>query len=554
MNNPVLVREFRLLLRNEVLLKRVFYAWVFLAIALLLVWPESGVLSTETQTSRLVFKLFSLGQLSMCLLLAPAITAPLITDEKENERFGMLFASLLTPMDVLLGKWWSSFVVQILAIASGLPLLMLTLVLGGVSWVEIFQVYFVCFLTLLQFGLLGLFMSSIKKNTYDALMQSYAWMLVWVALTFLPSYLLGKFDFLATPCALLRAMSPYSAMFDIVSPEIFIHIGRLPDEWNMFELWSVDYLFYVFSALGVSLILFFVCLKKVFDLPLGRDVRSEIKESDAKKKKFPYTLINPDKRRKPFGIGNLMFIKELRCKMFGHMGNLIRGIYIGFFTSISLVILVTMNNSSLDMNAVRVVSVLFQLVVILLLCPALTASSISEEYNLGTMEMIRMTPVSAWKVWSGKLKAAIFYMLILLFSSIPIYSLFIIMEIVDGRNPLYVLRIVAIQVMLLIFCSACGIWCSAMMRDTQKAVGLSYLILVAFVSGPFCMGYFFDQGVMLQWGSSLSSFLVCIKEASKENFPHLEVFYKHFIIVGIILVAMVSHSLFMTSRMMRQAR
>jgi ABC-type transport system involved in multi-copper enzyme maturation permease subunit len=554
MNNPVLNREFRLLLRNEVLLKRVFYAWGFLAMVLLLVWPEAGVLSSEAQTSRLVFKLFAFGQLSMCLLLAPAITAPLITDEKENERFGMLFASLLTPFDVLLGKWLSSFVVQIIAIMSGLPLLMLTLVLGGVSWLEILQVYLVCALTLLQFGLMGLFLSSIKNKTYDALLQSYAWMLIWVAMTWLPSYLLGDFESFSIPFAILRAMSPFSAMFDIVSPEVLVYIGRLPSEWDIFELWSVDYLVYVLSAISVSVVLFVLCLKKVFDLPLGRDVRSEVKESDAKKRKFPYTLINPDKRRKPFGVGNLMFIKELRCKMFGHIGNLIRGVYVGFSASISLVILVTMNMDSLSMEAVRVVSVLFQLVIILLLCPALTASAIAEEYNLGTMEMIRMTPVSAWKVWSGKLKAAIFYMLILLFSSIPIYSLFVIMEIVSSGNPLLVLEIVAIQIMLLVFASACGIWCSALMQDTQKAVGLSYLILIALMAGPFSLEYFLEPGIVLEWLSSSSSFLVCIRQASMDMFRDVDVFLKHFIVMFVILIILVSHSVVMTSKMMRQAR
>jgi len=554
MNNPVLIREFKLLLRNEVLLKRVFYAWVFLALSLILVWPDSGVLSSEAQTSRLVFKLFALGQLSMCLLLAPAITAPLITEEKENERFGMLFASMLTPFDVLLGKWLSSFVIQVVAIMSGLPLLMLTLVLGGVSWLEIFQVYLVCVITLLQFGLMGLFLSSIKSKTYDALLQSYAWMLIWVALTWLPSYLLGDFELLALPFAILRAMSPFSAMFDIVSPEVLVYIGRLPAEWDILELWSADYLVYVFSSLFVSIVLFLLCLKKVFDLPLGRDIRSEVKESDAKKKKFPYTLINPDKRRKAFGIGNLMFIKELRCKMFGHIGNLIRGVYVGFTASISLVILVTMNMDSLSMEAVRVVSVLFQLVVILLLCPALTASAIAEEYNLGTMEMLRMTPVSAWQVWSGKLKASIFYMFILLVSSIPIYSLFIIMEIVSSGNPFLVFEIVGIQLMLLIFASACGIWCSALMRDTQKAVGLAYLILISIVAGPFCLEYFLESGPLLEWGSSLSAFIVCIRQASMEMFKDLDIFIKHFITMTVVLVILIAHSLYMTSRMMRQAR
>lgn len=554
MNNPVLSREFRLLIRNEVLIKRVFYAWLFLAFVIYSVWPQGGMLSTDAQASRIVFKLFAFGQLTLCLLMAPAITAPLITDEKEHDRFAMLFASLLTPFDVLLGKWLSSFVFQLIAILSGLPLLMLTLMLGGVSWQDILQVYMVCIVTLLQFGMLGIYLSSIKSKTYDALLQSYGWMLVWTVVTWLPSYLLGNFEFLAVPFALLRSMSPFSALFDVVSPEVLIYLGRLPAEWSFLELWSADFLVYIVSGILLSCLLFFMSLKKVFLLPLGKDVRSQVKESDAKKKKFPYTLINTDKRRKPFGVSNLMFVKELRVKMFGHIGNLIRGVYAGIGISMGLVILVTLNVATLSLEAVRVVSVLFQLLIILLLSPALTASAVSDEYNSGTMEMLRMTPVSAWKFWYGKMKAAVFYMVILLLSSLPIYGMFVVFEIVMKGNPLIVIDILLTQFLLLLLCITCGIWSSAVLKNTQKAVGLAYFILSLIMVTPFSAEYFFTEGIVLEWMSSFSSFLMCIQIASIDLYKEMDLFSKHLIVIGVLISLMLGHSLLITSKLMRQAR
>ncbi|MBF0198367.1 MAG: ABC transporter permease subunit [Planctomycetes bacterium] len=553
MNNPVLAREFRLTLRNSSLQKKVIGAWAFLALIIILLWPESGVISSSDQASRLIFKVFSLGQLFFAILVAPAITAPLITDEKEKDRFAMLFASLLGPWDVLLGKWMSSFCYQIIALLTGLPFMVLTLALGGVSWLEVMQVYLVCLLALLQFGLLGLFFSCMKDKTYDALLNSYAWMLVLAAATWLPGYLMSSFDFLVLPFALLRSLSPFSAMMDIVSPEVLIYLGTLPSEWRLFELWSPDYLAYVVLSLLTSLLLFYICLKRVFDLPLGRDRRSQVTEVEAKKKKFPYILINPDKRRKPFSVSALIFIKELRCKMFSYMGNLIRGIYLGLFVSISLVMLVALNVGTLSFDAVRVVSVSFQAVIILLMTPALTSSAVSEEVSSGTLDMLRMTPVTAWKFWLGKMMAGIFYMMILLVASSPIYLLVGGIEVVMQRDPMVIVNIVVIQAFLLILSAAFGIWCSAVTRNTQKAVGFTYLILFLLTSVPFSFSLFIEQGVLLDWLSSMSSLKVSIMQMSEERYYNSSDMIRHLVVVGGIVLMLLSHSLFVVHRTMRQA-
>lgn len=553
MNNPILTRETKLLLRNTPLLNRVFWAWCALAAVIFLLWPSEGIFSSEAQSSKMVFKTFAFGQLLLTLLIAPAITAPLITDEKEHGRFAMLFASLLKPFDVLFGKWFSSLMFQTLILLSSAPLLMLTIALGGISWQDILQVYLICFCAMLQFGSMGLYFSSTKSNTYDALLRSYAFMLIWVALTWLPSYLLGHYAFLVVPFTLLRSLSPFSAMLDVLDPDVLIYLGRLPKSWQWFEIWSPELLSYILASLFSTLAFYLLSLKRVFLLPLGKDIRSEVKEKDAKKKKFPYYILNPDKRRGPFGLGSLIFIKELRCKMFANIGQLIRGIYISFFVSLSIVILVTVNVHNLSFDAVRIVSVIFQCSVILLLTPVLTASSISEEYRSGTMEMLRMTPLSIWSFWKGKIYAGIFYMLILLLSSFPIYGLFVVLEIISQGNPLIVLEIVAIQSLLLVFCAVCGVWCSAITLNTQKAIGLTYAILFAFIIVPFAFPYFIKDTQLLEWLCPLSSFFVCIRQASLDSFKDLNILTQHFIIIPTTIAIMMGHSLIKTRQLMKQA-
>lgn len=552
-DNPVLNREFKLMLRNSPIFTRIVWGWILMAGAIAFLWPSSGVFSMEDQQSRVIFKVFALGQLGLAVLLAPSITAPLITDEKEKQRFGMLFASLLSPLDILLGKWLSSVALLLLVMISGLPFLLLNLVLGGVSWVEVAQVYLICLMSIIQFGMLGLFMSCLKSKTYDSLLQSYAWLLVLGALTWLPSYLLGSFENLVTIWALLRSLSPFSAMMDVVAPEVLVFLGRLPDEWRVAELWSADLVAYLILALVSSIIMFVICLRQVFVLPLGKDGKGKVSEKDEKKKKFPYVLINPDKRVKPFGVGTLILKKELRCKMFGHLGNLIRGIYIGVAVSAGLVILVSLNVETLSLEAVRIVAVLFQMLVIMLLTPALTSSAVSEELSSGTLEMLRMTPVSAWKFWQGKVLAGNLYLLILLTSSSPIYAMIALLAVVTNQDWTMVFWIIGLEVLMLLVTSTLGVWCSAVMKNTQKAVGLAYAILFCVILLPFGAYFGLENYTLKSWLSSISPFLVCINEVTMQTFKDVDVYMKHMIVMGGLSVVLLIHSLVMVKKMMRQA-
>ena len=553
MNNPVLQREIKLLFRLPKLLERVWMGWAVLAIVIAVLWPTSGIMSGEDAGSRWIFRCFAFGQLLLCILVAPSIAAPLITDEKEHDRFGMLFASLLSPFDILVGKWLSALTILVLMLLSGLPFLVLVLVLGGVSWIEVLQVYLVSFVALLQFGTLGLFISCIKDKTYDALLSSYAWLLILAALTWLPSYLLSGFSALVPLWALLRSLSPFSAMSDIVAPEVLVVLGRLPVGLDCGELWHADLWVYLVLALVSSSLLFFLALKKVFLLPLGREGSSRSSEDSSKKKRFPYVLINPDKTRGAFGVSSLIFIKELRCKMFGHMGNLIRGIYLGLFVSMGLVILVSINIDTLSLDAVNLVAVLFQMGMILLLTPALTASAVAEEVQSGTLDMLRMTPVSAWKFWWGKVKAGNFYMLILLGSSFPIYGVLALLDNVMGGDMTVVIRVLILQSLLLLFTSTCGVWCSALTQHTQKAVGLAYTILFSLVIVPFTFPSLFHNEGLLTWICSLSPFFVVISEVSKASYKNFNLLFPHIIVIGGISLAMLFHSLWMVRKLMRQA-
>lgn len=510
-------------------------------------WPNPS----SNSDPRWIFSAFGLAQLMLCVLLSPAVTAPIITEEKEQDRFGMLFASLLTPREVLFGKGFSAFLLLFMVLLSGSPFFILMLALGSVSWVELFQVVLVSLVALLQCSALGLYCSCLKDRSYDALLSSYAWLLALVGLTLVPGYLLSGFADLGPLWACLRSLSPFSAMMEVVAPELLATFGRLPDSWSLGELWSADLWFYLLAGSLSSLLLFWLSLRKVFEFPLGHE--SSSRPSSGRKGAFKKLLIDPDKTRRPFSVSSLIFTNELRCKLFGYIGNLIRGIYGGVFLSISLVILVSLSVETLSLDAVKTVALTFQMGLIVLLAPALGAPSISEELETGTLEMLRLTPLSAWALWKGKVKAINAYLLILLISSSPIYLMLFLLNNVEGKDPLLTLRIIAIQALLLLFSTTVGVWSSAWTSKTQKAVGLAYGILLGVSGIPFLSSSVSPFPQWVPWLESLSPFLAVSRELQSTETGFLMETIFHLSATGGLLLLLLFHSLFLVNRHMRRA-
>jgi len=511
-------------------------------------WPDSS----SDVDPRWIFSAFGLAQLLLCVLLSPAVTAPIITEEKELDRFGMLFASLLTPREVLFGKGFSAFLLLFMVLLSASPFFILMLALGSVSWVELLQVVLVSLVALLQCSSLGLYCSCLKDRSYDALLSSYAWLLALVGLTLVPGYLLSGFADLGPLWACIRSLSPFSAMMEVVAPEMLATFGRLPEAWSLGELWSADLWFYLAAGTLSSFLLLWLSLRKVFEFPLGHEKSS--RPSDSRKRGlFKFTLIDPNKTRPPFSVSSLIYVNELRCKLFGYIGNLIRGIYGGVFLSISLVILVSLSVETLSLSAVKTVALSFQMGLIVLLAPALGAPSISEELENGTLEMLRLTPLSAWALWKGKVKAINVYLLILLVSSSPIYLMLFLLNNVESKDPLLTLRIIGIQTLLLLFSTTVGVWSSALMGKTQKAVGLAYAILLSICFLPFMSPWIVSNPDWVPWVKSISPFIAVEKELASKHASFLPESIVHLSTIGAIFTLLLLHSLFLVNRHMRRA-
>lgn len=174
-DNPVLQRELLANLR----MPRAFVLLLVYQAALgglvYLAWPQDATLdlTRNPEAARRLVNLFFLGQYVLASLMTPSFAAGAITGEKERKSYEMLLASPLRPAAIVLGKLFASLLHLFVLIFCSLPIVMLCLPLGGISFYEVLAAYLCLLLSVVVFGLVSLAASSYFRRTSASLLVSY---------------------------------------------------------------------------------------------------------------------------------------------------------------------------------------------------------------------------------------------------------------------------------------------------------------------------------------------------------------------------------------------
>ena len=126
---------------------------------------------------------------------------------------------------------------------------------------------------------------------------------------------------------------------------------------------------------------------------------------------------------------------------------------------------------------------------VVFITPALTVGSVSGEHEGRTLDFVLMTPVAAWQVLTGKLLGALAYLLVLLCSVVPLFSVVLLF---GGVRTLDVARVALIVLATGAWGVVFGLFCSALLRRTASATILCYTLLVALVGGTIFAASFWS--------------------------------------------------------------
>jgi ABC-2 type transport system permease protein len=131
-----------------------------------------------------------------------------------------------------------------------------------------------------------------------------------------------------------------------------------------------------------------------------------------------------------------------------------------------------------------------ELLLIVVLAPALTSGAISGEREQLTYDMLLATPLQPGQVLWGKLIAALSYLLLLIFAAVPVFSVIFVF---GGVDPLSLIKAVILLLFTTITFGAIGLCASSMFRRTVWATAASYGVILLVVGGSLTLASVWGQ-------------------------------------------------------------
>ena len=139
-----------------------------------------------------------------------------------------------------------------------------------------------------------------------------------------------------------------------------------------------------------------------------------------------------------------------------------------------------------------VVLILFQMVLLAFITPALTSTAISGERERQTIDLLFCTRVPPFAILWGKLLASMSFVLLLLVVSLPIFSLVFLFGGIDADQVITAFVVTAVSALAL---GSIGICCSTLVRRTTMSTVLAYGASFGLLFATLAWGFLFPTRV-----------------------------------------------------------
>jgi ABC-type transport system involved in multi-copper enzyme maturation permease subunit len=453
LENPVLQRELLVNLRMPRAFVLLFLYQALLGAVVYFAWPQETRLdlTTNPEAARRLVRMFFTGQYILASLMAPSLAAGSITGEKERKTYEMLLASPLRPAAASLTH------LAVLIFAS-LPIVMLCLPLGGVSFYEVLAAYLGLIVSVITFGMISVACSSFFQRTAASLVVSYL---------------------LILPLALLGAL-----------------MWNMAEDWGEFRLWAT---IGIVPPVGVAicLALFVNTSVRLLHPPdvgsEGQDVVDLEQEAQQavglviQRDQFPDKLFAPAKRTDLMEDGaNPVYDKEVRSEIFSQ-GTLMLRLVI----QVSMLLAIPLMAVCLyimPQHAAWYIS--YVIVFNMLVGPVFSAGTVTSERERQTLDLLLTTIITPWQILWGKLLAGLRVSSVLTMFLLWPVLLALLMVNSYWSNVLGVITYVAIVLMTCVTTAMLALFCSVIFHKTSVSLMVTYVLIIALFCAPLAMRFF----------------------------------------------------------------
>ncbi|HYE82577.1 MAG TPA: ABC transporter permease subunit [Clostridia bacterium] len=199
---------------------------------------------------------------------------------------------------------------------------------------------------------------------------------------------------------------------------------------------------------------------------------------------------------------NPVLLKELKVRMRGWRAAGIIALYLLILSMVALFIIYTtfMNpyGSTIDpqvsIGAYTGLAII-QFILIMFIVPALTAGAIAGEREKQTLDLVLCTRLRPISIITGKLFASTSQTLLLIISSLPIFSLVFLF---GGISIKEIIQLFAFYIMTAVTIGCIGIFFSTCLKRTTAATVFTYGTLAFLAFGTIFIGVFYIR-IVYQW-------------------------------------------------------
>jgi ABC-type transport system involved in multi-copper enzyme maturation permease subunit len=361
----------------------------------------------------ILFQILAPLQLAMAMFFSATLVAGAVGQEKDRKTLILLLLTHLSNSELVLGKLFASLLGVFMLLVAGLPVFMITAMLGGVSFDQIGRSTAVTAATILACGSLGSTLALWREKTFQSLAMTVLLLVLWLAVwEIVAAGALGS-SFGGLACDAWAAMfSPWQAIVEATRP--------FPEIYPGLGVFGSPVILFVIVALAVSAILNGTAIALVRVWNPSREVHVGVAEESAGHEETKWNLEDSSKkvqleaaaattaRRSTRAVwDNPILWRETRTWAYGRRILLIRVVYLALFALAAGSLWWMVGHETLTKtSASAVLAPFFFLSLILLNAQAVTA--LTSERDAKALDLLLVTDLTPKEIVFGKLGGVVY--------------------------------------------------------------------------------------------------------------------------------------------------
>lgn len=214
--NPILKKELRVGARTMKMSWGIFGFNAFLTLIVVLVMAIVGADSKFSGYDYgdliMLFPVLGCVECGILSLVVPIITSGSISGERERQTLDIMLTTPVKPFSIALGKLGSAMMLVMTYMVSSIPVMAIAFVLGGMSWMALFELIVMMLYLGAYVGSVGIFCSSVVKKSIAATVLT---IIIGIGIILITSIIFGVGSSIAVYYQTVHAVQGTSATVDL---------------------------------------------------------------------------------------------------------------------------------------------------------------------------------------------------------------------------------------------------------------------------------------------------------------------------------------------------